>query len=886
MTRTAAEFSEPREHDSQASGGPRDTRAVRPLWRHLLAKPSVVLASIVLTLIVLAVVFADLFAPHSPLAQDLSSVFALPTAEHPLGTDDLGRDVLSRILYGGRGTLLGIIQAVAVFLALGISLGLISGLSDGWADRLIARLTEMIMSVPTIIIILVVLTILPGSMTAAMIAAGVLASPLLIRLIRGNTKSLRSELYVKAALASGLTRGQVAIRHILPRLIGPILVQATVFGASAIMIETGLGYLGFGMQMPGPSWGNIVKTASDSINQQPWLLVPAGLTIAITIVCLVLIGDGLRESVTERWSGVQPGRGRRRAVSTTKAAVAEDTPVRNEQLSSEAFSRAALSVRGLTVDVETPERRATLVDDVGFDVFPGRTLCLVGESGSGKSVTALAVLGLTRGPRIAAGRILLSGRDLTALDDRAYRKVRAEKLAFITQDPQASLDPSMRVGAFLMKVIRLHSRRTRREAREHAIGLLSKVGLPDPQGVFRSYPHQLSGGMAQRVVIAASLAGEPSVIIADEPTTALDVTVQAGILELLRELLAGTDTALLLITHNWGVVADLADDVAVMYQGRIVEQSPVADVFRAPQHEFTRRMLDADPTFAPGRDRGRSADGDILLEVHDLAVDYTKVTAKGRRESFRAVEGVSLSLARGRTLGIVGESGSGKSTTGNAIAGLVQASAGSITFNGKAIENASPAERRALTRDIQVIFQDPYGSLNPVKTIEQTLAEPLVAGHGVPRAEAKRRVAEVLARVGLDESASGRYPAQFSGGQRQRIAIARAVVLRPKLIVCDEPVSALDMSIQKQILELLSELQRDLGLSYLFISHDLSVIRSFCDEMLVMHRGRIVEYGTTEDLCERPTEAYTRALLAAAPVADPERQRQRRPVLALQEEDA
>jgi peptide/nickel transport system permease protein len=384
------------------SGAPRDTRAVRPLWRHLVAKPSVVVAAVVFALIVVAVVLADVVSPYTPLQQDLGEVLALPSAAHPLGTDDLGRDVLSRILHGGQGTLLGILQAVVVFVALGVSLGLVAGLNDGWIDRVVDRFAELLLSVPTIIIILVVLTIVPGNMTTAMITAGILASPLLIRLVRGNTKSLREELYVRAAIASGLTRAQVAVRHILPRLTGPILVQATVFAASAIMIETGLGYLGFGTQMPNPSWGNIVKTASNTINQQPWLLVPAGLTIAITVVCLAILGDGLRDAVAERWSGVAPGRRTRAARARTGKGAAQASggnETRRERPAAaargERNSGAVLSVRGLTVDVETPSGRAVLVDDVGFDVRPGRTLCLVGESGSGKSVTALALLGLT-----------------------------------------------------------------------------------------------------------------------------------------------------------------------------------------------------------------------------------------------------------------------------------------------------------------------------------------------------------------------------------------------------------------------------------------------------------------------------------------------------------
>lgn len=850
------------------------TRAVVPLWKLLLKRPQVVICSVILLIVITAIIAAPLLAPFPPNAQDLLRPLETPSATHPLGTDELGRDVLSRLLYGGRTTLLGVAQAVAVFLLIGVSTGLAAGMASGWLDELLSRGAELILSVPSFIIILVVLTIVPGNMTTAMITVGILTSPLLMRVVRGNTRVIRNELYVRSARSMGLTEVQVTLRHVLPRLAGPIIVQATIFSGAAIMVETGLGYLGFGERLPNPSWGNMVTTASENINRQPWLLIPTGGTIILVVLCLTLLGDGLRDAVAEKWTGTIPSR---RVLRRAPAAPAVSA-VPEERISEtfQAFSEdAVLRVKDLTVTVATASGDVALVSDVGFDVRPGETLCLVGESGSGKSITALSILGLTRGPRITSGEIWIGDQEISRLPDRELGRVRGERFGYITQDPQPSLDPSMQVGDFLSQLVRLHTGLTGSAAKKRALELIERVGIPDPGAVAKRYPHQLSGGMAQRVVIAAALSGNPDVLIADEPTTALDVTVQAEILALLHELSDGSDhLSLLLITHDWGVVADIADRVAVMSHGRIIETGSVESIFSDPQHPATRAMLDNEPDRVPRRASARQGEG-ALLAVSDLRVEYPTKDNRGKKTRLEAVRGVSFEVDAGATLGLVGESGSGKSSVGAAIAGLTAIAGGSVTFAGRDITHLSKAERRALTRDIQVIFQDPYGSLNPVRTIGTTLSEPLVLAHGLTRAQAQARVNRTLERVGLDASAAERYPAHFSGGQRQRVAIARALVLEPKLIICDEPVSALDLAIQAQVLDLLSELQRDLGIAYIFISHDLSVVRNFCDSIAVMYRGQIVEAGQTEDVCSAPQHPYTASLLNAAPIADPERQRGR-----------
>jgi peptide/nickel transport system ATP-binding protein len=623
-------------------------------------------------------------------------------------------------------------------------------------------------------------------------------------------------------------------------------------------------------------------------------------------------------------------------------------------------STPVLSVQNLTAEVATPEGSRVVVDDLSFDLAAGETLCIAGESGSGKSMTALSIMRLLpeRMARIAGGKIVLGGRDLAALPEAEMRQVRGGDVAMVFQEPMTSLNPVLSVGRQLVEAIRAHRDIGRAEARAAALEALAAVRIGEPERRLNQYPHELSGGMRQRVMIAMALAGRPKVLIADEPTTALDVTVQAQILELIRGLKRDFGTAVILITHDMGVVAEMADRVVVMHEGRMVEAGPVERIFREPQADYTRSLLNAVPRLGamtgrtrPLRARGqtsaagnristeeglfsspgtgeaesaRSAEpGEGLLTPHSTPVTLTRSrsasrphpTPERRNHSqkgspgasadalsggpvlavrdltvgfdirggilqrpvarLHAVEGVSFDLQPGETLALVGESGCGKSSTGKALLGLVKWH-GDIEIAGEATRGLGARKMKAVRRNIQMVFQDPYGSLDPRMNVGDLVAEPLVV-HGIASgSEVADRVAALFRRVGLTPEQMRRHPHEFSGGQRQRIAIARALALSPRIIVADESVSALDVSVRARVLDLLQELQDELGVAYLFISHDMAVVEQISHRVAVMYLGQIVETGTRRQVFEDPRHAYTKRLLEAVPIADPARRRDRR----------
>src|SRR5689334_15272301 len=529
------------------------------------------------------------------------------------------------------------------------------------------------------------------------------------------------------------------------------------------------------------------------------------------------------------------------------------------------MSDVALDISDLVVRLGKSPQGERVIDAVSIKVGKGETLCVVGESGSGKSVTSLTTMGLL--PKNAlqpvGGSIKLVGEELLTATDRRLRQLRATTMAMIFQEPMTALNPVVPVGKQIDEVLRAHTSLDARARRKRILDMMEQVHLPDVERIFRSYPHRLSGGQRQRIMIAMALVLEPKLLIADEPTTALDVTTQKQILSLIRELQHDHGTAVLFITHDMGVVAEIADRVAVMRQGRLVETGALDTILRQPPMDYTRNLLSAVPSLIPRAPRPETKEP-VVLEANELGKVYRERSLLGTAREVVAAQGVSLTLRKGRTLGIVGESGSGKSTVARCIVRLIDPTSGGVRLAGHEI---SILPRRLLQphrKRIQIVFQDPYRSLNPRLSVGESIAEGPI-NYGTPRAQALARARELLELVGLPADSISRYPHQFSGGQRQRIAIARALALDPDVLVADEAVSALDVSVQAQVLDLLDEIQRRLGIAILFITHDLRVAAQICDDVVVMQKGRIVEQGPAGDVLTSPKEDYTRALLDAAP---------------------
>ncbi|RUW88351.1 ABC transporter ATP-binding protein [Mesorhizobium sp. M7A.F.Ca.US.010.02.1.1] len=524
-----------------------------------------------------------------------------------------------------------------------------------------------------------------------------------------------------------------------------------------------------------------------------------------------------------------------------------------------------LSVQDLSVAFSQGGGQSTAVDHISFDIAKGETVALVGESGSGKSVSALSVLKLLPYPSAShpSGKIVFQGADLLAMSEKQLRQVRGNKITMIFQEPMTSLNPLHTIEQQIVEILKLHQGMADRPAKERTLALLNEVGIRDPHKRLDAYPHQLSGGQRQRVMIAMALANEPELLIADEPTTALDVTVQAQILELLAGLKSRKGMSMLFITHDLGIVRKIADRVCVMTKGKIVETGPTKQIFANPQHAYTRHLLAAEPK---GKPPAANAAAKPVMTGKDIKVWFPIKQGFFRRtvDNVKAVDGIDVTVRAGQTLGVVGESGSGKTTLGLALARMIS-STGTIQFNGRDINQLSFNAMRPLRRELQIVFQDPFGSLSPRMSIAEIIEEGLkIHEPKLSPDERDDKVAAVLKEVGLDPATRNRYPHEFSGGQRQRVAIARAMVLNPRFVMLDEPTSALDMSVQAQVVDLLRSLQAKHDLAYLFISHDLKVIRALANDVIVMRNGRIVEAGPSQQIFENPQTDYTRALISAA----------------------
>ncbi|WP_144875424.1 dipeptide/oligopeptide/nickel ABC transporter permease/ATP-binding protein [Microbacterium sp. 1.5R] len=560
----------------------RASALLRQMRRNALA----VAGAVWLAVLVIACVAAPWLASYDPLTQDLTAVLQLPSPAHLLGTDGLGRDVLARLLFGGQDALLGAVEVVVIAAAIGLPLGVLAGFNGGWLDAVANRFSDLLFSLPAIVVLLAVAAVFGSSTLVSMAALGVLLSAAYIRLVRASTLAVRNELYVDAARVSGISRTRIVFGHVLPNVVGPLIVQSSLTLGVALLIQGGLGFLGLGPKPPAPNWGGMIADASAYLYQQAWLMVPTGLVLVLTILSVNLIGDALRD-----------GDGRRQRYSLLLRAPATASAAPAARAESTPSTDAVLAVRDLHVTFGHGADATSVVRGIDFTVARGETVGLVGESGSGKTMTALAILGLLPYPgHVSDGEIVFCGENIAAYTERQLAGIRGKKVAMISQEPMLALDPSFSILTQLRAPLRRHRGLSRAESARAAEELLRQVGIPQPDRVLRSFPHQLSGGMAQRVAIAIALAGEPDLLIADEPTTALDVTVQAGILDLLRSLQDRTGMAVIFVTHDLGVVADICSRAVVMQQGRIVESASVTDLFSNPQHPYTRQLIAATPS--------------------------------------------------------------------------------------------------------------------------------------------------------------------------------------------------------------------------------------------------------------------------------------------------
>lgn len=831
----------------------RPDRQGRPSRRPRRISPALVAGAILTGLIIAAALFAPVLAPADPNAQNLTGGLLPPSSEHWLGTDQLGRDVLSRMLFAAQTDLrLAVLAALAPFV-IGVSVGLVSGYFGGATDWVASRVTDTVIAFPFYVIVIAIVFAVGAGEGGIIIAFAIVGWVGYARVLRAMTAALRESGWVQAARGGALSHARVLLRHVLPNVLPQaIVLLATEIVLIMVAIVT-LGYLGLGIQPPTPDWGTMIADSQQFITTQWWLPAFPGVAVVVTGIAFSLLGDGVADALRIGPAPVSVARGRRRAAARS-AGVAlggsgSPSPTRAR------IEPGTVTVHGLTLVVaHAAVQSAPLVDGLDLEVAPGAALGIVGESGSGKSLTLRAILGmLPSGVGVAGGAVAVSGT-----------------VGMVFQDSLTALDPLTRVGVQLREAVRAAHGTIGADARVRE--LLAAVRLPDPERMARSYPHQLSGGQRQRIVIAMALAGDPAVLLCDEPTTALDVTVQREVLDLLAELRRTRGLTLIFVSHDLAVVAQMCERMLVMRGGRLVESGDSAEIVRRPRAPYTRELLTAVPRLPlPGPRVGVAQNSSGAAPPLDQAPPRPNSlevrNGEIRYSGSLAVTGASLAVPRGGALGIVGESGSGKTSLARALAGQLRLSAGEILSEGVRI---GAHRSRAQLREIQLVPQDPTSSLNPRLTVGQTLRELLRVHRIVPRARVDARVAELLGLVRLDPALAAAHPHELSGGQRQRVALARALAVEPRILIADEPTSALDVSVQASVIALLQELRRDLGLSIVCVSHDLAVVHELCDSVIVMREGRIVEAGGRE-IFRGPRSSYGRALISAVPrLPDPE----------------
>jgi peptide/nickel transport system ATP-binding protein len=960
--------------------------------------------SAVAGLVTLVVLFLLAFAgPHltkwSYDSIDYTALLQPPSASHWFGTTQIGEDVYAQTLRGLQKSL--IIGLLAALLTTGMAalVGAWAGYFGGWVDRTLSWIIDLLLVIPSFFILAILSPLFRGKTWLILVVLlAAFGWMIAARVVRNLTLTLKEREFVKAARFIGVPSRKIILRHIIANMSSYLIIDATIAVGLTILGESGLSYLGFGVQKPDISLGTLIADGTRAALTFPWLFLFSGSFLIITVLAVSVVGDGLRDALDPRSTGASPQLFRNvgsdeesaeppmaMAGTVSPTAVLTQSAKREAPPGSHATESsvqpvpeaepvadsppdpdAILRVRDLRVVFPTEGGTLTAVRGMTYSIAPGEVVGIVGESGCGKSVSALATLGLLPGHARVTGSVQFRGRELLGLGDKELSAIRGKGISMVFQDPLSALTPVYTVGDQIAEAILVHRDISADAADRRAVELLDVVGIPYAKERARAFPHEFSGGMRQRVMIAMAMANDPALIIADEPTTALDVTIQAQIVEVLRTAQRETGAAVLIITHDLGLIAGFADRVLVMYAGKVVETATVDELFSAPRMPYTLGLLGslprvdavrqgpltpvegappslvalppgcpfeprcplrvhecvtkepvlltvrtaagagsnghtaachrsgdiekqgltaldvfpAPPAAAPTTNGHRSGD-ERTIRVEGLVRHFplTKGAIFRRRVgTVRAVDGVTFDIAEGEVLGLVGESGCGKTTTIGEIMTLARPMGGTVELLGKDTATLDGRERKAIRRNVGVVFQDPMDSLDPRMPVGDILTEGMET-HGVPHAERAERVRTLLRRVGLDPSHASRYPHEFSGGQRQRIGIARALALEPRLLVLDEPVSALDVSIRAGVVNLLMELRRELGLSYLFVAHDLSLVRHIADRVAVMYLGRIVEMGHGDLVFDRPAHPYTQALLSAIPIPDPVRERARRRII-------
>ncbi|GAA2485304.1 dipeptide ABC transporter ATP-binding protein [Winogradskya humida] len=903
------------------------------------------MAGLIVVVALFGLAFAGPYLTHWSYSDiDYTALRMPPSPSHWWGTNGIGQDVFAQTVRGLQKSLLIGLTVAASATVLAALVGAVAGYFGGRFERILLFAVDLLLIFPAFLIISIISPRLRGGGWVALIGLLAIFSWMIsARVVRTLTISLKERQFVQAAQFMGVRPLTVIVRHILPSTASFLIIDATIAVGGAVMTETSLSYFGFGVQLPDVSLGTLIADGTPSAVTYPWIFFFPAVLLVVFVVAVNLVGDGLRDAI-------DPTSGSNRAAARAKPRRTVTTP-------GPLTDDAVLDIRDLHVAFPSADGPVPVLRGVDVTVRRGEVLGIVGESGSGKSVTALATLGLLPAEATVTGSISVTGEQIIGAGPRTLTRLRGARVAIVFQDSLSAFTPVYRIGEQIAEAVLAHRDVDRATARKRAVELLALVGIPDPEIRAQAFPEEFSGGMRQRAMIAMAIANDPDLILADEPTTALDVTVQAQILDVLRTAQRETGAALVLISHDLGVIARMADRVAVMYAGRVVESATAAQLFARPLMPYTLGLIGALPTLGDGRHRPlvpipgrppaprdhtgcpfadrcpmaeaacRTAEPE-LLRVHDHTVacrraeeiadkamtpaevygigaqplptgtpgDATVLDVRGLVKTFAqhrgkifkrrtgtvyAVDGIDLHIRRGETLALVGESGCGKSTTLHEILRLAPPQAGTIELLGHRLDSTlRPADRAALRGDVQLVFQDPMASLDPRLTVGDIIAEPMRARRmGTPAVAA--RIPEVLRLVGLEPAHAQRFPHEFSGGQRQRIAIARALSVEPALLVLDEPVSALDVSVQAGILNLLREVKARLQPAYLFVTHDLAVVSAIADRVSVMYLGRIVETGDTGAVFGTPRHPYTKALLSAVPVPDPAVERTRERILLI-----